>query len=57
LRCNFALRQWTVYTGLVLDALRKTLSDDSRIAYALVFGSIARGTSHALSDVDVAIGR
>jgi hypothetical protein len=40
----------------VLDALRRILSDDSRIAYALVFGSTARGTSHALSDVDVAIG-
>ncbi len=48
--------QWTAYTGLVLDALRRTLSDDSRIAYALVFGSTARGSSHALSDVDVAIG-
>ncbi|HUE84881.1 MAG TPA: nucleotidyltransferase domain-containing protein [Vicinamibacterales bacterium] len=48
--------QGTAYTGLVLDALRRTLSDDSRIAYALVFGSTARGTSHALSDVDVAIG-
>jgi uncharacterized protein len=40
----------------VLDVLRRTLSDDPRIAYALVFGSTARGTSHALSDVDVAIG-
>ena len=50
------MRQWIAYTGLVLDVLRQTLSDDSRIAYALVFGSTARGTSHALSDVDVAIG-
>jgi predicted nucleotidyltransferase len=50
------LLQWTAYTGLVLDALRRTMSDDSRIVYALVFGSTARGTSHALSDVDVAIG-
>jgi predicted nucleotidyltransferase len=50
------LLRWTAYTGLVLDALRRTLSADSRIAYALVFGSTARGTSHALSDVDVAIG-
>jgi predicted nucleotidyltransferase len=40
----------------VLDALRTTLTDDPRIAYALVFGSTARGTDHALSDVDVAIG-
>jgi predicted nucleotidyltransferase len=40
----------------VLDVLRQILSDDPRIAYALVFGSTARGTSHPLSDVDVAIG-
>lgn len=53
---RFALLHPTLYTGLVLDALRQILSDDPRIAYALVFGSTARGTSHALSDVDVAIG-
>lgn len=50
------MHQRTTYTGVVLDALRRTLSDDPRIAYALVFGSTARGTGHALSDVDVAIG-
>jgi predicted nucleotidyltransferase len=39
-----------------MEALRRALADDSGIAYALVFGSTARGTAHALSDVDVAIG-
>lgn len=29
---------------------------DSRIAYALLFGSAARGTAHAMSDIDVAVG-
>lgn len=32
------------------------LAADSRIAYALVFGSCARGSDHALSDLDLAIG-
>jgi predicted nucleotidyltransferase len=40
----------------VIDALRRVLEADSRIAYALVFGSQARGTTHAHSDVDVAVG-
>lgn len=53
---RFALLHATAYTDLVLDALRQVLSADPRIAYALVFGSTARGTSHALSDVDIAIG-
>jgi uncharacterized protein len=53
---DFALRQRTTYTGVVVDALRRTVSDDPRIAYALVFGSAARKTSHVFSDVDVAIG-
>lgn len=39
-----------------VDTLRETLSRDPRIAYALIFGSAARGSSHADSDVDVAIG-
>lgn len=38
------------------DAIREVLLRDERIAYALIFGSVARGTNHALSDVDVAIG-
>jgi predicted nucleotidyltransferase len=32
------------------------LEDDSRIAYALVFGSRGRDSAHARSDADVAIG-
>lgn len=39
-----------------MDALREVLAGDARIAYALVFGSRARGTAHAGSDLDVAIG-
>ena len=37
-------------------ALRSALENDPRITYALIFGSVARGTEHAGSDVDVAIG-
>jgi predicted nucleotidyltransferase len=40
----------------MLEALRRALADDPRIAYALVFGSEARGTAGEFSDVDVAIG-
>jgi len=40
----------------MLDALRGPLEADERVAYALVFGSSARGTTHAESDVDVALG-
>jgi predicted nucleotidyltransferase len=40
----------------MIDALRRVLEHDDRVAYALLFGSMARGTSHAQSDVDVAIG-
>jgi predicted nucleotidyltransferase len=38
------------------DRIRTILESDPRIAYAIVFGSIARGTAHAHSDVDVAVG-
>jgi predicted nucleotidyltransferase len=38
------------------DALRRTLAADARIAYALLFGSVARGTETPFSDVDIAIG-
>jgi predicted nucleotidyltransferase len=37
-------------------ALRAVLEADARIAFALVFGSVARATPHAASDLDVAIG-
>lgn len=40
----------------MLDALKAVLQSEPRIAYALLFGSHARGTAHARSDVDVAIG-
>lgn len=39
-----------------MEALRRVLADDPRIAYALLFGSAARGTAHSGSDLDVAIG-
>lgn len=39
-----------------VEALARVLNADRRIAYALVFGSAARGTAGAHSDVDVAIG-
>lgn len=40
----------------MIDALRHALSEEPRVAYALLFGSTARQTSHPFSDVDVAIG-
>ncbi len=39
-----------------MEALKRVLGDDADIAYALVFGSSARGTAHGGSDVDVAVG-
>jgi predicted nucleotidyltransferase len=39
-----------------MDLLTPVLSRDSRIAYALLFGSVARGSVHPASDVDIAIG-
>lgn len=38
------------------DALIQVLAAESRIAYALVFGSSARGTAHAGSDLDIGVG-
>jgi predicted nucleotidyltransferase len=38
------------------EALREVLLADDRIAYALLFGSTARGNTTQFSDVDVAIG-
>ncbi len=37
------------------QALRSALIDDRRVAYALLFGSAARGQSTPFSDVDVAV--
>lgn len=36
--------------------MAQVLGDDPRIAYGLVFGSVARGHAHPGSDVDVAVG-
>src|SRR5205085_9553351 len=38
------------------EALREVLQGDERIAFALIFGSTARGQATPFSDVDVAIG-
>jgi predicted nucleotidyltransferase len=40
----------------VIEAIREILAGDSRVAYALLFGSSARGRAHSASDVDVAVG-
>lgn len=40
----------------MINALHAVVVADPRVAYALIFGSHARGTVHAHSDVDVAIG-
>jgi predicted nucleotidyltransferase len=39
----------------MLDALREALAAQPEVAYALLFGSSARGTGHAGSDADVAV--
>jgi predicted nucleotidyltransferase len=39
-----------------MNAIRDVLNRDPRIAYALLFGSTARGTGHQGSDLDVAVG-
>jgi predicted nucleotidyltransferase len=38
-----------------MEALRRVLVGDPRVAYALLFGSSARDTAHQGSDLDVAI--
>ncbi len=40
----------------MLDAVRELLAADLRIAYAIAFGSVARGRAGPHSDLDVAIG-
>lgn len=44
------------YNRGMLEGLRRVLAEDPRIAYALVFGSSARGAAGPHSDVDVAVG-
>lgn len=39
-----------------MQALRQALERDARLAYALAFGSRARGSSTPASDLDVAVG-
>jgi uncharacterized protein len=39
-----------------MEPLRRVLERDPRLAYALLFGSAARGSAHAGSDLDVALG-
>jgi predicted nucleotidyltransferase len=39
-----------------MEALRRALEADSRLGYAILFGSEARGEPHAGSDLDVAVG-
>lgn len=38
-----------------MEALKRALEADPRVGYAVVFGSVARGVSHAGSDLDVAV--
>jgi predicted nucleotidyltransferase len=40
----------------MIDALRRVIEADGRVAYAILFGSMARQHAHAQSDVDVAVG-
>jgi predicted nucleotidyltransferase len=40
----------------MLETLQRVLAGDPRIAYALVFGSSARGEAGPHSDLDVAVG-
>jgi predicted nucleotidyltransferase len=39
-----------------MEALVRALERDPRVSYALLFGSAARGVSHAGSDLDLAVG-
>ena len=40
----------------MFEPVSRVLAADPRISYALMFGSCARGTQHAQSDLDLAIG-
>ncbi len=40
----------------MMDRLRELLGTDPRIAYAVLFGSVARGRPHPESDADIALG-
>lgn len=43
------------YVDRMLDALRRILESEPDVAYALLFGSSARGTARPDSDADIAI--
>jgi predicted nucleotidyltransferase len=38
------------------EALRRVLEAEPAVAYAVLFGSRARGTAHGTSDIDIAVG-
>lgn len=40
----------------MLDEVRRVLEADDRVAYALLFGSAARGAAHSGSDLDLGLG-
>lgn len=40
----------------MFESLKQLLEPDGRVAYALVFGSAARGATSSESDIDIAIG-
>jgi predicted nucleotidyltransferase len=40
----------------MFESMRQILERDARVAYALVFGSVARGAARPESDLDVAVG-
>ncbi|MEX2480093.1 MAG: nucleotidyltransferase domain-containing protein [Gammaproteobacteria bacterium] len=44
-----------MHNAFVIDELTRQLQDDPRIAAAVLFGSFARGTPRADSDIDVAV--
>jgi predicted nucleotidyltransferase len=39
-----------------MELVIRVLERDARVSYALLFGSVARGVSHAGSDLDIAVG-
>jgi uncharacterized protein len=41
-------------TSVLIARLRAVLEDEPRVGFAVLFGSVARGTAHEGSDVDVA---
>ena len=46
---------WPCYIDS-MEELRRALEHETKLAYALLFGSRARASAHAASDLDVAIG-